>query len=322
MPHLQSSVQLPGILAMINLFSKILTIFVGLVVVLVSGCQAGSEPALPVEATPALPAPVAAPTGQPDPPPSPPPSERVVDLGQARPGKLSGIVFYPPRETLFAVSDNGQVIELNTDGEPVQKKSVRKKADFEGITYSPVTGMLYVAIEGDETILEVDPDTLEPGRDIPIERQFEGEMLLSPEGNGIEGITFVPAADNAGPGSFYLVNQSEELGGADPSIVFEVEVDDEAGEPQARILRYFSVGITDLSGIHYVPASRCLLIVSDDNNVLLEVSLDGQVLETYMLPGEKQEGVTMDGHGSVYVAQDSKEALIRLTWLESAKPGQ
>lgn len=308
-----------------SLFSKTSAFFVA--VVLVTGCQAqaDAEPTLPVEATPALASPVAAAehpagAGQPDPPQGLLPLETVDDLGQARPGKLSGLVFFPPRETLFAVSDNGQVIELKTDGTPVQKKPVRKKADFEGIAYSPFSGLLYVAIEGEEVILEVDPETLEAGRDIPINRLFEGKLLLSPEGNGIEGITFVPAADGSPTGSFYLVNQSDKLDGTDPSIVFEVEIDDKAREPQARIVRYFSLGITDLSGIHYVSSNRRLLIVSDDNNLLLEVSLDGQVLATYLLPGKKQEGVTLDGDGSLYVAQDSKEALIRLTSPERNEP--
>lgn len=308
-----------------SLWSKTSAFFVAMA--LVSGCQAqaDSSPTRPVEATPALSSPVTVPeqpagTGQPDPPQGLLAYETVDDLGHASPGKLSGLVFYPPRETLFAVSDNGRVIELKTDGTPVQKKPVRKKADFEGITYSPFSGLLYVAVEGEEIILEVDPETLEPGREIPINRLFEGKLLLSPEGNGIEGITFVPAADGSPQGSFYLVNQSDQLDGADPSIVFEVEIDDDAGEPRARIVRYFSVGVTDLSGIHYEPSSRRLLIVSDDNNLLLEVSPAGQVLATYVLPGKKQEGVTLDGKGSLYVAQDSKEALIRLTSPERADP--
>jgi hypothetical protein len=142
---------------------------------------------------------------------------------------------------------------------------------------------------------------------------FEGSILLSPEGDGIEGITFVPAGDGATAGSFYLVNQSDELEGTDPSIVFEVEID----QAKARIIRYFSVGVTDLSGIHYVPSSHRLLIISDANDLLLEVSLTGQVLATYPLPGKKQEGITTDEAGSLYIAQDAKEAPLKFTPLEN-----
>ena len=316
---------------MVNFFSKILAFLVWIAsLVLVAGCQAQarSDPVLPVEIALTPLAPVEASghqveTGNPDNPYGPFPYETVDDFGKAKSGKLSGVVFYPPRETLLAVSDEGHMIEIKTDGTLVQKKLVRKKADFEGITYSPVTGMLYVAIEGKEIILEVNPETLEAERDRPIDRLFEGDVLFSPEGNGIEGITFVPAADGATEGSFYLVNQSDELGGTDPSIVFEVEIDYGAGEPQARIIRYFSVGVTDLSGIHYEPSSRRLLIVSDDNNLLLEVSLTGQVLEAYLLPGEKQEGITVDKAGSLYIAQDTKDALVKFSSLDRAgDPGE
>lgn len=246
------------------------------------------------------------------------PYKMVDDFGQAKSDKLSGLVFYPQRKTLFAVSDNGRIIELKTDGTVIQKKQLRKKADFEGITYNPATEMLYIAIEGEEIILEVNPETLEAERDIPIDRMFEGDILLSPEGDGIEGITFVPASDGATNGSFYLVNQSDELGGTDPSVVFEVEINHAVDEPKARITRYFSVGVTDLSGIHYVPSSRRLLIISDANNLLLEVSLTGQVIETYPLPGKKQEGITTDEEGSLYIAQDAKEAPLKFTPLDKA----
>jgi uncharacterized protein YjiK len=239
--------------------------------------------------------------------------ETVESFGEADYGKLSGIVFYPPRKTLFAVRDNGGIVEIDTDGTLMQEAQIRKGADFEGITYDPNTDLLYVAVEGDEVILEVNPATLEIGRDIPIDRLFEGAVLFSPEGNGIEGITFVPAADGVPNGSFYLVNQSDELEGADPSIVFEVVIDDTEGQPYARIARYFSIGVTDLAGIEYDPASGGLLIISDSNNLLLEVSLTGQVVATYPLPGDKQEGITLDADGLIYIAQDQKEALQKFT---------
>ncbi len=235
------------------------------------------------------------------------PYEKVGDFSKVKFDKLSGIVFYPQRKTLFAVNDNGRIIEIKTDGSVSQQKKIRTKADFEGITYSPVTEMLYIAIEGQEVILEVNPENLEVERDIPINRVFGGGVLLSPEGNGIEGITFVPPGDGTPGGTFYLVNQSNELEGTDPSIIFEVEVSNAANESQARIIRYFSVGVTDLSGIHYISSSHRLLVISDTNNLLLVVSLSGQVLETYSLPGKKQEGITLDEDGFLYVAQDAKQ---------------
>lgn len=312
-----------------NRFSKNLSFLVWATsLTLMINCQpqTSGDSALPLELTPSPASPVETPPlpdqqagpNNVDNPYDPFPYEIIDNFGEATSDKLSGIVFYPPRETLFAVIDNGRIIEIKTDGTLIQKKEIRKKADFEGITYSPITEMLYVAIEGVEVILEVNPETLEAGREIPIGRIFEGNILLSPEGNGIEGITFVPGGDDAMKGSFYLVNQSKKLDGDDPSIVFEVEINYTASESQARILRYFSVGITDLSGIHYVPASRHLLIISDANNLLLEVSLTEQVLKTYEIPGKNQEGITIDGAGFLYVAQDKKKAALKFAPLDNA----
>ncbi len=300
---------------------------------LATSCQSQPSlgPSLPIEVPPTQASPVETPNPTPPPTPGrqdgtgnadklsgPFPYEKVGDLGETKSDKFSGIVFYPPRETILAVTDNGQIIEIKTDGSFIRRKLVRSKADFEGITYSPATEMLYVAVEGEEVILEVNPESLEAVRDLPIDRMFGGDVLLSPEGNGIEGITFVPASESPANGSFYLVNQSDELAGPDPSIVIEVEIDHAASEPQARIIRFFSVGVTDLSGIQYAPSSHRLLIVSDGNNLLLEVDLTGQVLETYPLPGKKQEGVTVDGDGFLYIAQDDDTALLKFTPLDAA----
>lgn len=239
------------------------------------------------------------------------PFEAVDRFGEDEIEKLSGIVFYPEGKTLFAVNDNGELFEIKTDGTIIQKKEIREEADFEGITYNPTTEMFYIAVEGEEIILEVNPLSLEAEQDIPIDRAFEGNNLISPEGNGIEGITYVPAHDGATNGSYFLVNQSSELEGSDPSIVFEVEIQPASNRLKATIIRYFSVGVTDLSGIHYQPSNHRLLIISDANNSLLEVGLTGEVFGTYELPGKKQEGITLDGDGFLYIAQDKKNGLLK-----------
>lgn len=244
----------------------------------------------------------------------------VADFAGKESDKLSDIAFYPPRETLFAVRDNGQMIEIKTDGTFIRAKKIRKDADFEGITYNPDTGMLYVVVEGEEIILEIDPETLAIAQVFLIDRSFEGNLLLSPDDDGVEGIAYVPAADGTANGSFYLVNQADKLTGSDSSIVLEVEVELKPGtnHPRAQIVRYFSVGITDLSGITYIPSNRHLLITSDTHDLLLETSLSGEIFDSYPLPGEHQEGITIDGEGSLYIAQDTDKAPLKLKLLPGA----
>ena len=69
----------------------------------------------------------------------------------------SGITYHPHRGTLFVVGDEGDLLEMTTTGEWVKHKRIRE-ADFEGVTCASATGLLYVAVEGEERILEIEPD--------------------------------------------------------------------------------------------------------------------------------------------------------------------
>lgn len=63
-----------------------------------------------------------------------------------------------------------------------------------------------------------------------------------------------------------------------------------------------------------------LLIISDANNLLLIVDLSGQVLDTYALPGKKQEGVTLTDEQVLIIAEDTKEALLQFRPVNTTDP--
>ena len=312
------------------IFSKISIFLLGItILVVLIGCQSqpGVEPEQLASATDRRPTPSPTPLPTPQPPVEAGPAdtrpkassyELVADFAGEESDKLSDIAFYPPRETLFAVRDNGQIVEIRSDGSLIRKHEIREDADFEGITYNPDTGMLYVVVEGEEIILEINPETLAVVQTFLIDRSFEGRLLLSPDGDGIEGIAYVPAATETGKGSFYLVNQADQLTGNDSSIVIEVEIKPGKTHPRAEIIRYFSVGTTDLSGITYIPFSRSLLITSDTHDLLLETSLNGEILNIFPLPGKNQEGITIDSEGSLYIAQDTNKPPLKLKVLPGA----
>jgi hypothetical protein len=315
------------------IYAKISIFLLGIAALaLLVGCQSqsGLEPDQPAAVT------VQRVTPEPTPSPTPEPSveagsvdigpqassyELVADFAGEESDKLSDIVFYPPRETLFAVRDNGQIVEIKSDGSLIREQEIREDADFEGITYNPDTGLLYVVVEGEEIILEINPETLGVTQIFLIDRSFEGKLLLSPDGDGIEGIAYVPATTETGKGSFYLVNQADQLTGNDSSIVIEVEIRPGTTHPRAEIVRYFSVGTTDLSGITYIPFNRSLLITSDTHDLLLETSLDGEIQNTFPLPGKHQEGIAIDGEGSLYIAQDTNKPPLKLKFLPGATAG-
>ena len=227
----------------------------------------------------------------------------LVDLNEP-----SGIVFCPQRGTLFVVGDGGDIGEIQADGTLVKQARVRY-ADFEGVTCDPSMDLLYIAIEGEEKIIEIDPEDFRVTREFAIDRVFEGTMLLKPGGEGVEAITFVPDSNHPEGGTFYLANQNLDPGSReDSSCIFEVEVplrSSSAANLTAKIIRYFSLGVSDLSGLYYDRASDHLYAISDTTNTFFEITRVGKVLRSCTLPGEDQEGITADEEGFLYLAQDS-----------------
>lgn len=236
----------------------------------------------------------------------------------------SGIVYHPIRGTLFVVGDEGDLCEMTGKGVLVKKKLSERhgpagqKQDYEGITCDPSTGLLYVAVEGRETIVEIDPETLETKRTFHLERALDGETLMKEGGQGIEGITFVPNPQHPEGGTFYVAHQSFSLENpGEVSGVLEVELPLRTashGDPKGKILRCLRLGVIDLSGLHYDPDTDRLYVISDATNTFWEVTRKGKIVRRYAFPGDSQEGIAVDAQGHVYIAQDSG-GIVKIEWL-------
>ncbi|MBM3295069.1 MAG: hypothetical protein FJY80_14610 [Candidatus Aminicenantes bacterium] len=226
------------------------------------------------------------------------------DIDRTSIGEPSGLIYHPFRKTLFVISDQGEIFEIRTDGEPVGRWPV--PGDLEGLTVDPGTGLLYVVIEGEDVVLEFDPERGAVLRRFPISRAFGGDPEFlrrsTPYDNGIESIAFVPDPGHPEGGAFYAGNQE------DPSCLLELIVPlksgGEAGGP-ARIVRVLKTELQDPAGMYYDERSGLLNVVCDAPNIFLEVRLDGTVVRAYAFPGNDQEGVCVDPEGFIYIAQDS-----------------
>ena len=250
--------------------------------------------------------------------PAPFPCERVGDIDQVQFNEPSGLCYHARRGTLFAVGDEGDVGEMATDGTMVQQKRVRS-ADFEGITYDPSSGLLYVAVEGEESILEMDPDSLKVLREFDIPRSFQGATLMKAGGQGIEAITFVPDPKHPQGGTFFVANQSMKMNDPeDISGIFELEVPLK-NPGKVKILRYFEPGIPDLSGLYYDFADDRLYAISDATDQIMAYSRSGERLGLWTLPGNDQEGLAADAQGFLYIAQDSG-GIIKFKWRRESTP--
>jgi uncharacterized protein YjiK len=224
----------------------------------------------------------------------------------------SGITYHPQRRTVFVVGDEGHLYEMRTDGEAVRTEYL-KQADLEGITVNPVTGFLYAVVEGEEMVFEIDPQTFRVTRKFTVNRNFAGRELLKKGGMGLEAIVFIPDASHPEGGTFWVGNQSFSLKpGKEPSIICEVVlplISSKTGEGRGQIIRFFPLSIIDISGLAYDPQRQCLLVMSDTTNLLLEVTLDGNVRRQYLIPGADQEGVVLDKMGFIYIAQENGEVI-------------
>lgn len=217
----------------------------------------------------------------------------------------SGICFHPTRKTLFVVSDEGQITEIRTDGTPVFIEEL--PGDLEGVTVNPQSGLLYVVVEGDDVILEFDPTRKSVIRRFPLNRGYQGNpnFLQKQENaydNGIESIAFVPDIKNPEGGTFYVGNQW------DPPCIMEVQVPllTSKGEvAEARILRVLPFQMDDPSAMYYDAQTKRLNVISDADNILVEITLNGKLFREYAFPGDNQEGLARDEEGYLYIAQDS-----------------
>lgn len=221
----------------------------------------------------------------------------------------SGIVYHPLRQTLFVVSDEGEVEEIKTDGTRLSHAVIG--GDLEDITVHPGTGMLYVVVEGDDVILELDPRSLKVTRRFPVNREFDGDpnflrKLVDEYDNGLEGLTFVADAAHPEGGTFYAGNQW------DPAAVLEIEVPlvtGGAGGAEARILRVVPFEIDDPAALCFDAERRVLCVVSDADNIYVEIKLNGALVAEYAFLGDEQEGIAWDEDGYLYIAQDRGEII-------------
>lgn len=221
----------------------------------------------------------------------------------------SGICYHLQRKTLFVVSDEGWVAEMKTDG--TQIANYRVKGDLEAITVHPQTGLLYIGVEGDDVILEFDPEKGEVVRRFPINREFQGnpnflEKKIDEYDNGIESIAFVPDEGHPEGGTFYIGNQW------DPPMIMEVLLPlktSRAEEAEARIIRVLPFIMDDPAAMCYDSRRRILSVVSDADNIFVEITLDGKLVKEYAFLGNDQEGITWDEEGYLYIAQDTGEII-------------
>ena len=179
--------------------------------------------------------------------------------------------------------------------------------DLEDVIVHPQTGLLYLVREGEDVVLEFDLDKKEVTRTFPLSREYNGnpnflEKSIDEFDNGIESITFIPDENHPEGGTFYIGNQY------DPSCIMEVLIPIKSSmtkTAEARILRILPFDLKDPAAMYYDPRTGLLNVVNDADNIFVELTLDGKLVNEYAFLGNEQEGIAWDEDDFLYIAQDT-----------------
>jgi uncharacterized protein YjiK len=217
----------------------------------------------------------------------------------------SGLCFVALSGTFFAVDDGAAdrqagVYEIDQQGSVLQGLKLGK--DLEGVCYCPRDDRLYVADEADERVWIVEPHPLRVVSSVVIARDFGGQEVLTPGGNGFEGIEYIDSTPAGNGDYFLLLNQD------DPQALLRVErsaLDPSADQPVAT------------TTFHLLPRMNCgelwydephgeLWVVHSWQNIYEVLDIDSLAqIDWEVCPGVAQEGLCKDHQGRLWIGSDT-----------------
>jgi hypothetical protein len=220
----------------------------------------------------------------------------------------SGVVFDADRGALFIAGDRGDIGEFSLTGALLNHRNI-DQADFEGITCNPASGLLYAVVEAKGKIVEIDPDSLQRTREFFLDWIFNGRLILNPKKESIESIAFAPDSLDANGGIFFLANKSVKIEDTDqPSLIIEAALplaSTENPPPASLILKTIYPGIFTMSDLYFDAASQNLFVLSDSTDLMFQMDTAGQIIQSFKLPGDRQEGVTAVSDSSFVITDDT-----------------
>jgi uncharacterized protein YjiK len=217
--------------------------------------------------------------------------------------EASGITYVPKSNSLFVVNDEGSIYKIKKNGK-ILRKMYLGKYDLEGITYDKKNDKLLIAVEGSESILIVNSDSLELEEEIKIKRKFDGiKLLKKSKKTGLEAIAI---DDN---GDIYVSNQSrityKKKLKENASVIIKI---DSLNKKKAQITEVYNHGYIDIAGMTF--HEGYLYMTSDKDNLLIKYDIkNNKTIKKIKLPKSAQEGICFDDKDNVYIADDNGNVL-------------
>jgi len=217
--------------------------------------------------------------------------------------EASGIKYVKKSNSLFVVNDEGTIYELSKKGKILRKRFLGKY-DLEGITYDKKNDKLLLAVEGDESILILDRESLDFEQEIKIKRKYKKLKLLKKSKKA--GIEAIAIDEN---GDIYLSNQSrityKKKLKVNASVVFKI---DSLDKKKAKITEVFNHGYIDIAGLTF--HDGYLYMVSDKKNLLIKYDIKtNTTIKKIKLKKSAQEGICFDDKNNIYIADDKGRIL-------------
>lgn len=205
--------------------------------------------------------------------------------------EFSGVCYNQAKTALLAVSDLGEIYEINFDGTTRQELPYKGNNDFEAITMNPQTGEIYLADERVNKIYKLTSANATTLTEI-VAIKISGAIA----NKGLEGVAY-------GADTLYITNQTS------PTILIKYAL--KTGV-ETRISINFA---TFLSDICYDETDHSLWILDSKRKQVSHCSVDGKVITTQSVDlVKKPEALLVDKtKGVMWIGCDGTGKLYKIT---------
>lgn len=244
-----------------------------------------------------------------------PGSSDYTEIGSGLPAsfEVSALFYNPENNKVFTVSDSGIISYMNIDGSSVVNYYL--SGDYEGVTFANLSSnYVYIGIENPDSIVEFDTST---GRLTGKSWSLTSWMASSSANLGLEGLTFVPNGyhyySTGRSGGLFLAALQEN------GVIYVFNVDTSTSGSVSYVTSFTPVaGRTDISDLYFDRTTAILYVLYDSSNTLVEMKMNGTILNDYLIPGSDQEGISIitscpETTATILIGQDYGNSILAYT---------